>query len=119
MSRAAVCAHWRDKYQIPGFSVTSGSFLVLVKVESTSSFFLLGRLWTINSGALESIKRGVPPMIFYTKDNKAVVVDFANFSHIPPGTNLAFTPVAFKDGTVEWIKAAEEEIRKAVNEPSQ
>lgn len=55
-------------------------------------------------------------MIFYTKYNKAVVVDSANFSHIPPGSNLGFTPVTFKDGTVEWVKATEEENRKAVNE---
>jgi hypothetical protein len=55
-------------------------------------------------------------MIFRNQNDKPVEVNFRNFSHIPPGANLGLTPVKFKDGSDEWLKATEEEIVKAVND---
>ena len=55
-------------------------------------------------------------MIFKNKDEKPVEVNFGNFSHIPPGANLGLTPVKFKDGREEWLKATNEEIVKTVND---
>ena len=55
-------------------------------------------------------------MIFRNSVNKEVEVNFNNFSHIPPGANLGLTPVKFKDGTEEWLKATDEEILNAVSQ---
>ena len=55
-------------------------------------------------------------MIFKNQKDEPVEVNFRNFSHIMPGANLGLTPVKFKDGREEWLKATAEEIVKAVND---
>jgi hypothetical protein len=51
--------------------------------------------------------------IFKNDKNQNVEVHGGNFSHIPPGSNLGLTPVRFKDGSEEWLRATEDEIKRA------
>jgi hypothetical protein len=55
-------------------------------------------------------------MKFENKDGNAVELNFQNFGSVLPGGKSGLTPVKFKNGTEEWLKATEEEILKAVEE---
>jgi hypothetical protein len=55
-------------------------------------------------------------MKFQNKDGKPVELNFQNFESVLPGGKSGLTPVKFKNGNEEWLKASEEEILKAAEE---
>jgi hypothetical protein len=56
------------------------------------------------------------PMIFYNHDKKLVEVNSHNFMCILREENFGLTPIQFKDRTIQWVKATEDEILKAAND---
>lgn len=55
-------------------------------------------------------------MKFANQDGKPVEVNFQKFESVLPGARPGLTPVKFKNGKEEWLKAREEEILKAAEE---
>jgi N-acetylglucosamine-6-phosphate deacetylase len=57
-------------------------------------------------------------MIFENQDGKPVEVNQGNFKQILRGTILGsgLTQVEFLNGTIEWLKATDQEILKRANQ---
>jgi hypothetical protein len=61
-----------------------------------------------------SMKGPVPAMHFQNDLGNSIEINSQNFEAVLHGAQYGLTPVKFKSGTVEWIRASEEEILDAV-----
>ena len=58
----------------------------------------------------------VVSMKFENDKGQQVEINFQNFEKILPGTKPGLTPVKFKNGREEWLKASKDEILEATVE---
>lgn len=55
-------------------------------------------------------------MKFENDKGQLVEINFQNFEKVLTGVKPGFTPVKFKNGREEWVKATEDEILEATVE---